>query len=67
MLGRVLDDGDFMNVCVGTLIYAINQFFVCQTFFFLFDDLPEFVRLMSFFHPMLMPNSNNLCSLLHNF
>ena len=64
---KTLDDRDFVNVCVGTLIYAINQFFVCQTFFFLFDDLPEFVLLMSFFHPMLMPNSNNLCSLLHNF
>jgi len=49
MLGRVLDDREFMNVCAGTL--EIN-FLLVKPFFFLFDDLPEFVLSMSFFHPI---------------
>jgi len=60
MLGRVLDDREFMNVCAGTL--EIN-FLLVKPFFFLFDDLPEFVLSMSFFSS----NSNNLYLFLKNF
>ena len=36
VLGRVLDDKEFMNVCAGTFIDPRNQFFACKTFFFPF-------------------------------
>ena len=54
VMGRVLNDTQFVNVCAGTLIYPRDHFFACQIFFpfSTIDQNQRFYRF--FFHPILL-------------